>query len=464
MKESKRLLKNTGIIAIGNMSTKLISFLLLPLYTSFFTPSEYGIHDYINIITAFCVPFITLLLDEGMFRFLIDCKNDQEKKKVISISSIVIVVEIILFLFITIPILILLKYQYSVYLLLYIISSVFTTMMNSILRGLGKYDKFAVYNFLTSVTAICLNILFIGFFRMGIHGILSAGIISHFLITIIFFINVKIWKYIDFRIYDKKNTVKMIKYSVPLIPDKLAWTTINGLSRVLIITIIGSTASGLYAVSYKFPNFMNTIYGFFYQSWKESSARALNAENVEDFYNMIYEYLKSFMYSIVIGMTAFMPLAFFLLIDDKFSQAILYVPILLLGMYFSNIFGFYGGIFTAYKDTKTVGKITIIALVVNIAVIFLLIWDLGLYAAAFSTLISNFVLCIYSRIKVRQYVKLKENNKSMLFSIITTIVVWVLFYSQKMLLQCIGCIVAVIYVLITNRKLLFLIFRKIRNR
>ncbi|MCS4586081.1 oligosaccharide flippase family protein [Clostridium perfringens] len=86
--KKKRLIRNTGIIAIGNLSTKLVSFLLLPLYTSVLTTSEYGIVDYIFSISTFCVPFVTLLMEESMFRFLIDCKSQKEKRRSnISINS-----------------------------------------------------------------------------------------------------------------------------------------------------------------------------------------------------------------------------------------------------------------------------------------------------------------------------------------------------------------------------------------
>ena len=56
MDEHKRLFKNTGVIAIGNMGTKLVSFLLLPFYTALLTTSEYGIIDYMISIALFCVP------------------------------------------------------------------------------------------------------------------------------------------------------------------------------------------------------------------------------------------------------------------------------------------------------------------------------------------------------------------------------------------------------------------------
>ena len=53
MGEKKRLLKNTGIIAVGGMATKLVSFLLLPLYTTVLSTAEYGVVDYINTIALF---------------------------------------------------------------------------------------------------------------------------------------------------------------------------------------------------------------------------------------------------------------------------------------------------------------------------------------------------------------------------------------------------------------------------
>jgi Polysaccharide biosynthesis protein. len=104
MNEKKRLIKNTGIIAIGNLSTKLVSFFLLPLYTALLSTEEYGTFDYILSIATFCVPFVSVLMDESIFRFLIDCKTEKEKKKVISTSVAVVFVGMICFTIVGIPI------------------------------------------------------------------------------------------------------------------------------------------------------------------------------------------------------------------------------------------------------------------------------------------------------------------------------------------------------------------------
>ena len=94
---------------------------------------------------------------------------------------------------------------------------------------------------------------------------------------------------------------------------------------------------------------MDTIYGFFYTSWKEIAAKSLKDNDVEEFYNKVYSILKNFLWSVVIFMLAIMPFVFNFLIKNAFQKAYLYIPILVVSMYFSNMSGYLGGIFTAYK-------------------------------------------------------------------------------------------------------------------
>ena len=85
MNQKKQLLVNTIIIAIGKLSTQVVSFLLLPLYTSKLSPAEYGTYDFLVTLSTFLLPIITLLMEESMFRFLIDA-NDLKSKKSIKVA------------------------------------------------------------------------------------------------------------------------------------------------------------------------------------------------------------------------------------------------------------------------------------------------------------------------------------------------------------------------------------------
>ena len=84
MNQKKQLMKNTIIISIGKFSTKIVSFLLLPLYTAILLPAEKGQVDLLNRISLFLIPVITLQMDEALFRFLIDAKTSDDKKNIFS--------------------------------------------------------------------------------------------------------------------------------------------------------------------------------------------------------------------------------------------------------------------------------------------------------------------------------------------------------------------------------------------
>ena len=464
MNEKKRLIKNTGIIAIGNLSTKLVSFFLLPLYTALLSTEEYGTFDYILSIATFCVPFVSVLMDESIFRFLIDCKTEKEKKKVISTSVAVVFVGMICFTIVGIPIMNFLKYNYTYYAVIYILLNVICGMLSALLRGIGRTDQFAVFNFLLGSSQIILNVFFIAIMHWGLVGMLLASIIAQLLIAIIFIFKIHIWKYISLKEIDSNLTKKMITYSLPLIPNKVSWTIINLSDRIILMNVVGSSATGLYAVSNKFPNLMDTVYGFFYQSWKESSARVLGDESQNDFYNSVYKYLKNFMFALVLGMTAFMPLVFHVLINKSYYNAIYYVPILLMATYFANISGFYGGVFTAYKDTKIMGTTTVAAAIINLAINLFLIKWIGIYAAALSTLIANLAVYIYRKRKVKRYIELNENWKSSGIAIIVAVIIFILFYCEKTSYIIVACCVSAVYALITNYEILRNIVIQIKSK
>ena len=97
MNQKKQLLGNTLIIAIGKLSTQVISFLLLPLYTSKLSTAEYGTYDFLVTLSTFLLPIITLLMEESMFRFLIDAEDLKEKKRVITATVIYTLVGTVLF-------------------------------------------------------------------------------------------------------------------------------------------------------------------------------------------------------------------------------------------------------------------------------------------------------------------------------------------------------------------------------
>ena len=161
MSKKKELAFNTIIIGIGKFGTQVVSFLLLPLYTTVLSTTEYGIYDLILTISIFMTPIVTLLMEESMFRFLIDAKNEKEKGSIISQVIRYIIKRLIIFSIIVIIIGCFVKKRDIYVALLFIISGVAITSINAIVRGLGKIKLFSITNFLNALGAIILNVFFI---------------------------------------------------------------------------------------------------------------------------------------------------------------------------------------------------------------------------------------------------------------------------------------------------------------
>ena len=461
MSRKKELAINTILIGIGNMGTKIISILLLPLYTSILSTEEYGIYDLINTIICFLIPIITLLMEESMFRFLIDCKTEEEKKKVISHSFFYCITMTIIFSIIIAVLGTIFKVNNIYIILLFLISQIILNLKNAIARGLGKIKLYSITNFLSSAIIIALNVVFIAIVKSGYIGLLYSAIISNITISIIVLIKLKIHQYVDIKNIDKNKLKEMLKYSYPLVPNSISWGIINMSDRIIISSFIGTSANGIYSMANKFPTFMNTLYGFFYTAWKESAAKAKNDEDVNIFYNKINDLLRKLLLSVVLAIITFLPIFFSLLIKKDFSASYIYIPLLLLAMYFSNMSGFYGGIFSAYKDTKIMGTTTVISAIINLVIDIILIRYLGVWSAVISTVISTFFVYIFRRFKIKKYIEFKTK-----FNITPTLAIVInsiAYYYNNIIIHYILAGLTSIYIVIYNKDMILDFVKPLKN-
>ena len=474
MNQKKQLMKNTIIIAIGKLSTQIISYLLLPLYTSQLDPSEYGNYDFICTLSVFLCPIITLLMEESMFRYLIDADSKVQRKKIITQTIIYTFFGTVLF---TIIAALIMGFgtdytpMYITAIITFVISNILIGLSNALSRGLGKIKLYSVSNFILGISTIILNIVFILALNAGAEGLLWSNTIANALTAIIILVILKLPKYIG-KI-NKPLMKDMIKYSIPLVPNSISWSIINMSDRIILTQMVSSAANGIYAMANKFPNIINVLYGYFYTAWKESAAKIVKEDNKNQYYNSIYHDAKRFLYAVTICLIAVMPFAFPIFINEAYDEAYVYIPIVMIATYYSNLSSFYGGIFSAYKDTKIMGTTTIVAAVINLVIDLLLVNSLKIYAACFSTLIANLIVYFYRKKKLKKYLKLKELKWQgpMLFLAIVCLAYYAKYIpgvgNNPVLLwtiNVISLVIAVLYSLLNNWKFIKGIINTIKEK
>ena len=449
----KDLFKNTFIITIGKFSTQILSYFLLPLYTTILTTSEYGTYDLLVTICIFVIPFITIMMEESMFRFLIDEESENGKKKVISTACIYALLSTAIWCSIGFIILFILNYKYTTVFILYMISSILMKLTNGISRGLSKIKIYSLSNVILSVLTIGLNILFIAFFKWSVYGLLYSTILANVLTFIFVLLKLKVYRLIKLKYFDKKRLKSMIKYSFPLVPNNISWYIINISDRIIITLFLGSSINGIYAMANKFPNIINNFSSFFFTAFKENVAIAVKKDDYEKYYNEICAIAHNAFISISLLIISILPFIFTIFIKKNYVASYKYIPILVIALYYGNMAGFYGTSFTAFKESKIIGKSTVFGAIINLIIHLSLIHFIGIYAAIISTLVSNYAVAIYRKTKLKSYITLNP-LKNYYFAIFMLVLSTIFYYLNNFYINILSLIIVLIFILKVNKSLL----------
>lgn len=465
MNKKGELIKNTIIILVGKVATQFISFFLLPLYTSYLSTSEYGIVDLIITYISLLVPVVTLQEEMATFRFLIDSRNNIEnKQKVIYNSLKVICISALSFILFYGIICAFIDIPFKIYILANIIVTMFSGLLLQIARGLGRNIVYSFASFLTGVSTLIFNIVFIVILGIGAKGILISTILANMICILVIFFSLKIYQNINIKFESKEITTEMIKYSLPLVPNGISWWIVNVSDRTIISTMLNVAANGIYAVSTKFSSVLSSLFGIFSMSWTESASIHINDNDRDEFFSDIADNVIRIFSCLCIGIVAFMPFVFHIFIKESFNEAYSYIPINLLASFFNCIVGIYSSIYIAKKLTKKVATTSILAAFINIVFNLLFIKVIGVYAACISTVIAYLSMAIYRHFDLKKYVSLKYNPLTLILTISAFAIVYIFYYINNRYLNIVSLIFAIMYSIIINRNLLIDIANKILKK
>ena len=464
MNRFKELAKNTIIITIGRISTQLITFLLLPLYTAKLSTNEYGIVDFITTLVQLFIPIVSIMIDQGVFRYLLNCKTEEDCKK--NISSAFVILSISNFAALVIFLIISLFYfsKYSIWVLLILIVTAYSNFFLQVSRGLKRTTDYAIGSFVCSSTTILLNVICIVALKMGAIGMIVSTFLGNVLCNIYLYFKLKMYKYISVYNFDKKIAKQQLKYSIPLIPNQLSLWIMNSSDRLIVSWFLGMSANGILAISHKFPSIFMTFYNIFQLAWHETGTIHYNDDDRDEFFSKMFDSVITVFTILCCGIIVVLPLVFDILINKKFFEAYYNIPIYMIAFLFNIVIGFLGVIYVATKKTTEIAKTTIIAAAINILVNILLVNKIGLYASSFSTLVGYLITMIYRIKDSKKYLNIKFNMKKLFVMTMILIIYVVIYYFNNKILSIIGFILFIPLILFLNKSLIKSTFKVLKER
>lgn len=404
----KYLSKNVLLFTISGFVPKILSFILIPIYTSYLTTAEYGVSDLIMTTVSLCIPIFTLDIQDAVMRFALDKAYNKEEVFSIAVSIIlggtaIVVLGTIILSFFNIPGL---ENRYLFFFVLMYFTSATSNTVSLFCRGIDKVGIMVVGSILNSIVTLTANILFLVVFQSGLTGYLIANTIGSTVLLIYCFFGAKLYRYIR---WDVSFSVcrEMIAFSFPLIFSVIAWWINNASDRYILSWMSGVATSGVFAVAYKIPNLLSMFQNIFAQAWSISAVKEFKKEDSDGFIGNMYTMMNFTMVIICSGiMIIDIPLAK-ILYSNEFFHAWKFVPPLLISVVFNAMALFIGSIFTAVKDTKTLSVSTLVGACVNIVcnLVFVHLW--GAYGAAVATLLGHTVTLAMRHYILRKYICMK---------------------------------------------------------
>lgn len=365
MNPYKSLMANTVLFGISTFGARFLTFLLTPFYTRILSSAEYGVTDLLLQTGNLIIPIASVGIANGVIRYGLERSTDK--------------------------------------------NSVFTTGLLTASAGFvvllllsPLLDRVA---FLSGyVWLILLYVLAV--FPMGVTGYVLANVLADGITTVFVFVRAGLWRFFRLSSLSRRDTIRMLRYSAPLVPSTLCSWIINISDRYLIALLIGSAATGIYAVANKVPSILMTVANIFTSAWQISAVAERTPAEKERFFSNVYSVYTAVAFAAASGVILTAQISTRLLAAPGYYAAWRYVPVLTLATTFACLGSFLSSIYMAEQRSTATLATTMLGAACNLVGNFFLIRYWGSMGAAVSTLLSYILIFAVRAVHTRSLLRL----------------------------------------------------------
>lgn len=397
MSDSK-LVKNTIFYSLGEILPRAISFILLPVYTSYLSPADYGIISYIHTIVLLLYVLGAFALNSYVLRYYFIHNNEEDRKTLlgtIQLSIISLNTILLILAFLLMPEIINrfnIQVPWNPFFRMAFIINFFDCLSIIplvIYRVRQDAIKFVILGFSRTILTVGLTLYFLVVEERGLLGTFQAQLYVVIPYAVIYLLIMQ--KYARWKVnwgYIKEG----IKFSSPLIPGSICYILLSVSDRVILERNVNISELGVYNVACQLALVLNIIIQSGYKAIEPELFRRFGQVK---FYEFICKTQSIFFCIIYVGALAlclFSQEFFMLMTSNAFHGGYMLVPALIVGVIMTGQNVIYGGVLQGERRTKVVGAATIVGAIISVLLNLSLIPVLGTYAAAITSSVSFFVM------------------------------------------------------------------------
>ncbi len=391
-----RLLKNTGIVFVGNAGSRLLIFLLLPFYTKYLSPDEYGISDLIATYAMILVGIVTCQINDSIFVFP---KGEPKEKQVRFFSAGLL---FLCFTFTVCAVIFGLLYallpsqmffRRQIWMIFgYVLLSGLQNYFQQFCRSIDAMVVYALSGLGYTVGAVVSALLILPVMPSGTTMVFTQyiGFLTGILVSIV---GAKLWRFVSWPsgavfLPDLKM---LLLFAIPLVPNSIMWWMISSLNRPMLEEFVSLAAVGVYAVGCRIASLIQNFWSIVGNAWQISALEEYGRPGFAVFFNSFLDFLLQMLAMLVIALTVAAPYVMKFFVAPEFYEAYKLIPLISFGMIFTLGAGAVGTIFTAAKATKCFLYSALYALFFCIVLNLLLIPTMGVIGAALANMLTLLV-------------------------------------------------------------------------
>jgi O-antigen/teichoic acid export membrane protein len=396
------ILKKTSAYSVAIIGGRAVSLLMLPLYTRYLTPADYGVMELLDLTISLVGILLGTRVGQALFYFYFAATAEEERKKCVStafLGALLLGASSALVLVPASAMLSRLVFgstQYAPYFRLVCLSFAFSLPVEigySCMRMLGQSGVYARATLWNLAASVALNVLFLTYFQLGIRSMLVSAVLASAGLTafMTWYTLHPIGIRLDFRLL-----MRFLKYSVPLSLGGVAVFFVHYGDRAFLKGYVSLSELGIYSLGYKIGMLITFLYTPFALHWNAQVAAIVRRPGSERNYVRTMTYLTAALTFAVVLLTLFVEPLLRLLVSSSFQSAASFVPWIAVAYLMRAVGAHLQGIFTAEGRPGLEAKVNIVGSVACVAAYALLIPRFRVWGAIAATVFGFFVILVYS--------------------------------------------------------------------
>lgn len=402
------LIKKTGLYFVGNLASKCLSAVIVPIYALYVSASDLGDYDFLLTLSAVLYPVAFLAIWEAVLKFGMGCNASHRQGRITSNAikasfPIAVVASMLL------ALLLALGGTPMEHCCLLVFMSMLTgaaTIWQYCARSRQRTKDYIVSGIIGSVANFALIVTLVCIFHMGAVGLATSYGIGQLCIIVFLETKMHIFPDVAKNRLDRDLLKEMLRYCVPCVFNLLSFSLLTAVGRFAIIASAGNVANGQYAFAMKFAAIITAIGSIFSMAVIEEGilrAKQEKRDGLIAFYSDVSRNLLGLLLSLACLALPVILIFYLLIVGEEYSSSFVLIPLVISYAVVNVLSTYFGSAFMAVGKTSISMWSTIAGLAVASVLTFALVDYFGITGAAIGLLAGSTVITV-----LRAYLSIQE--------------------------------------------------------